>query len=100
MPPLACAAKFVADGGSVLGVDVHASTSTILDQVSGVRVITTRMRSVVTAGNVTRVQTWRLPVMLPPGTVAHALPVQYRTWKSMIPYALNVVLSVGSTGLV
>src|SRR2546430_2189021 len=58
------------------------------------------MRSVVTAGNVTRVQTWRLPVILPPGTVAHALPVQYRTWKSMIPYALNVVLSVGSTGLV
>jgi hypothetical protein len=48
---------------------------------------------------VSRVQTWRLPVMLPPGTVAHALPVQYCTSKAVMPYALKVMLAVGSTGL-
>ena len=53
--------------------------------------------SVVSAGKLRRLHTCRLPVMMPPGTVAHTLPVQYITWKSMIPYALNVVLSVGST---
>src|SRR5437773_2105852 len=99
-PPLARAATFIAGGDGGLGVDDHASTSTIRDHVSGVRVITTRMRSVVTAGNVTRVQTWRFPVMLPPGTVAHALPAQYCTWKSLRPYQLNLMLGVGSSGAV
>src|SRR5436309_11902 len=99
-PPLARAATFAIGAAGRLGVDDHASTSTIRDHVSGVRVITTRMRSVVIAGNVKRVQTWRSPVMLPPGTVAHALPAQYCTWKSLMPYELNVMPGVGSTGAV
>src|SRR5438477_12491650 len=40
MPPFGCAATFVAGGG---GGEVHASISTMRDQLSAVRVISTRM---------------------------------------------------------
>jgi hypothetical protein len=70
------------------------------DHMSTALLMTTRMRSVVIAGNVICVHTCRFPVMLPPGTVAHAVPVQYWTSKSVIPYKVNIVSSVGSTGVV
>ena len=60
--------------------------------------IVTRMREVVSGVNVTFRQTFWFPVTAPPGTVAHALPVQYCTWKSLMPNELKVMLAVGSTG--
>ena len=38
------------------------------------------------------------PVTLPPGTTAHAVPVQYCTSKLLTPYAVNVCVLVGSLG--
>src|SRR6266513_1779196 len=56
----------------------QASSSLMRDQ-PGAPVMSTRMRSVVRAGKVIRRHTRLLPAMLPPGTVAQAMTVQYCT---------------------
>jgi len=60
---------------------VHASTSAIRLMLSTVALISTLILFVLTAENVTCRQTLLFPVMLPPGTVTHALPFQYCTSK-------------------
>jgi hypothetical protein len=60
--------------------------------------MSTRIFVVVTGVNVTLRHTSVFPVTLPPGTVAHAVPVQYCTSKLRSPYAVNVCVLVGSPG--
>ena len=61
---------------------------------------TTWMADVVTAGNVSLRQTLLLPRTAPPGTSTQVEPFQYSTSKSMMPYCVNVIPSVGVDGLV
>jgi hypothetical protein len=53
---------------------------------------------VVRAANVTWRHTRVLFVIVPPGTAAHAVPVQYWTSKPRRPHDVNVIVGVGSDG--
>jgi len=46
----------------------------------------TRIRSVLIGLKLIFRHTRLFPVTLPPGTSTHAVPVQYCTWKLVIPY--------------
>jgi hypothetical protein len=74
-------------GGGGRTTAVHASTSAMPGGVpSGdMPVMNTRILSVVMGGNVKRRQTRLLPVTLPPGTSAHAVPFQCCTWNVVKP---------------
>jgi hypothetical protein len=57
-----------------------------------------RILDVARGANLICRQTRLLFVIAPPGTSAHALPVQYCTSKSCSPYRLNVIEGVGGLG--
>ena len=85
------------DEGGGVPVPVHASTSATRLQVSAA-VTKTRIFAVVTGAKVNCRHTRLLPVTRPPGTSAHALPVQYCTSKLRSPYSVNVIVGVGGLG--
>ncbi len=87
-------------GGTLIGgavVTAQASTSAIRLYMFIALVTKMRIFEVEIGLKVTRRHTRLLAVTVPPGTVSHAEPVQYCTWKSRSPFRLNVVVGVGKT---
>src|SRR2546430_2369040 len=81
---------------ATVGVGSEGGVSTTRDRLVGVRLMFTRMRSVVNAVKFTLRFTRLLPVTVPSGT--HEIPSKPSTVKSRTPSALNVIASLGSTG--
>src|SRR4051812_5192573 len=77
---------------------VYASTSVTRLYPFSAFVIQIRIFDVLSTENVNCRHTSELPETVVPGTVAQALPVQYCTSKSRIPYCENVIVGVGSLG--
>src|SRR5687768_4363268 len=59
----------------------------------------TRIRDVVSGAKLTDRHTSMLPRTTPPGTACHTVPVQYCTVKSTGPYEENIIVDVGSLGV-
>ncbi len=93
----AVAVPIVGADGGVGAPAVKASTSEIYEYPSGLLVTLIRMRSVVTAAKLTVRLTRLLPVIV--ACVTQADPFQVCTVKPVMPYSVNVMLSVGSDGL-
>src|SRR5687767_6729033 len=75
-----------------------ASTSVRRLQPSAARSASTRIRVVVIGANAIERHTSVLLRITPPGTVCHAVPVQYCTVKSFTPLWDHVIVGVGSLG--
>src|SRR5688572_32637482 len=106
--PLETRAWFTRAPGSGVGAGVgggfaspsapHASTSTRRLYTTSEVLTCTRIFVVCRGAKVIRFHTLLFPATLPPGTVAHAVPVQYCTSNPVAPYDAKVIAVVGSAG--